>query len=151
MWFTPVWGYVHQLFFFFISFFQSSYMHQATDPTPQRTGDLCAPRQILLPELDQGTKPYTSSVHKALTKHLHLALPQVLTHSCITNHLHLALQVSHTVCTKHSQLFALSNLHRFLHKADQNYFLHHLATYLYITKRGLNMGKPMGRHPIPIT
>jgi hypothetical protein len=63
------------------------------------------------PELGQGTKPYTVCLHKALTKHLHLAL-QALTHSC-------------TKPTSH----ALSR------SMTSNYFLHHLATYLYITKR----------------
>jgi hypothetical protein len=78
----PVWGYIHQLFFFFfISFFQSSYMHQATMPTPHRTGDIRAPCQILLPRVHSKHRASTQSVHKALTKYLHLAL-QTLTRSC---------------------------------------------------------------------
>ena len=76
----PVWGYVHQLFVFFIIFFQSSYMHRATKPTPHRTRDLCASYQILLPELGHNTKPSYIVCTQASYNHLHLAL-QVLTHS----------------------------------------------------------------------
>jgi hypothetical protein len=104
----PTWGYVHQLFIFFIIFFQSSYMHRATKPTPHRTRGLCAPRQIFLPELGHNTKPSYTVCTPASYNRLHLTL-QVLTHSmlaqfiCIPsytvctpasyNHLHLALQV----------------------------------------------------------
>jgi hypothetical protein len=50
--------------------------------------------------------------------------------------------------------YARSTYNYYLHLAQlttlrshrSNYFLHRLAFYLYITKSGLNMGKPMGRH-----
>jgi hypothetical protein len=130
-WFTPVWGYVHQLFFFFIIFFQSSYMHRATKPTPHRTGDLCAPRQI------HNTEPSYN--------HLHLALQVLNTQyarSLLTIHTGLALsKIPYISCTNPTQISLISQIP----------FIHHLATYLYITKGGLNMGKPMGRHPIPVT
>jgi hypothetical protein len=55
-------------------------MHRASKPTPHRTGDLRAPRQILLPELGHNTKPSYTVCTQASYNHLHLAL-QVLTHS----------------------------------------------------------------------
>jgi hypothetical protein len=45
----PSWGYINQLFIFFIIFCQSPYMHRASKPTLHRTGDLHTPFQILLP------------------------------------------------------------------------------------------------------
>ena len=62
-WFTPVWGYVHQLFIFIIIFCQSPYMHRASKPTLHMTGDLCAPRQILLPRVRSQHKAFLHSLH----------------------------------------------------------------------------------------
>jgi hypothetical protein len=66
MWFTPVWGYVHQLFFFFIIFCQSSYIPRASKATLHRTGDLRAPRQILLPQAWHIIEPSYNHFHLAL-------------------------------------------------------------------------------------
>jgi hypothetical protein len=104
MWFTPVWGYAHQLFFFFIIFFQSSHMHRATKPTSHRTGDLCTPHQILLPRAWYITEPSY-------------------------NHLHLDLQV---LDTQYAQI--MHNYLHLAHWLISDYSLHRLDTYLYITK-----------------
>jgi hypothetical protein len=61
MWFTPVWGYVHQplrLLYYVLE----SYIHSLMCTKPQsqashRTGDLRTEHQILLPKLGQGTEP----------------------------------------------------------------------------------------------
>jgi hypothetical protein len=75
----PTWGYVHQLFILFIIFCQYPYMPRASKPTPHRTGDLCAPHQILLPRV--------RSQHKASLQSLALSFASS----------------QHTVCTKLTQ------------------------------------------------
>jgi hypothetical protein len=89
----PAWGYVHQLFIFFIIFCQSPYMHRASKPTPHRTGDLRAPRQILLPRV--------RSQHKASLQSLALS----------------SASSQHTVCTKLTQSHRSNYLHH-LHSAQ---------------------------------
>jgi hypothetical protein len=100
----PVWGYVHQLFVFFIIFFQYSYVHRDTTPTPHKIGYLHAPHQILLPRAWHSTEPSYN--------HFRLALQVLNTHyaQSIHNHFHLT------------------------HWLTTDSFLHRLDTYLYIKK-----------------
>jgi hypothetical protein len=81
------------------------------------------------PELGHNTKPSYTVCTQASYNHLHLAL-QVLTHSM------------HKASSS-----ALSHSTRSLY-----YYFLTSPRYLFIHyKWGLNMGKPMGRHPIPVT
>jgi hypothetical protein len=63
----PAWGYVHQLFVFFIIFCQSPYMHKSLEPSPHSIGDLRTPHQILLPQARFKQKAFLLSIHKLLT------------------------------------------------------------------------------------
>ena len=105
-------------------------MHRATKKTLHRTGDLHIPHQILLPKLGHSIKPSYTVFTPASYNHLHLAL-QVLTHS-----MHKAIStLDHTD----------PNLER------SHFYLYITLASIYTYKIGLSMGKPMGRHPIPIT
>jgi hypothetical protein len=78
------------------------------------------------PELDHSTKPLHSLLQSLA---LSLASFSQYAQSMYNYHLHLAYH--------HTDVYII------LHAP----FLHRLDIYLYITKVGLNMGKPMGRHP----
>jgi hypothetical protein len=102
-----------------------SHLHEQshTNPTPHRTGDLCTPRQILLPRVRLQHKSFYSISY---------------------SHLHLALQVSHSMHRAYTTITCTWNLaHRLFPTSPRCLFIHY--------KIGLNMGKPMGRHPFPIT
>jgi hypothetical protein len=94
-----------------------------TNPTLHRTGDLRAPRQILLPRVRLQHKSFYSISY---------------------SHLHLALQVSHSMHTAYTTITCTWHLaHRPFPTSPRYRFIHH--------KIGINIGKPMGRHPFPVT
>jgi hypothetical protein len=142
-----VWGYVHQLFSYLLSSF--NILQAQSHKNPLHIGqEICAHlARSSFPELGLSTKPsynlhtsFLQSAHKLLTictqasyNHFHLAL-QVLTHS-----MHKA--SSSTLRHKYSLLLHLAQWP--LLTSPSYLFIHY--------KMGLNMGKTMGRHPIPVT
>jgi hypothetical protein len=98
-------------------------MQKASKPTLQRTGDLRT--SLDPPSLGYNTKPLHS-------------LLQLLALSSAS-----LTQYARSIYNHYLHLAQLTNLrsHRL------NYFLHRLGFYLYITKSGLSMGKPMGQNP----
>jgi hypothetical protein len=101
------------------------------NPTPPRTKDLCT-------SLDPPSSHYSTNPSIVYYNELHLALR-------ISYSMHQALQFLITQI----QLLALSQLAQYLCTIQLLLTLPNLLLILY--KIGLNMGKPMGRHPIPIT
>jgi hypothetical protein len=91
-WFTPVWGYVHQIFFFFIVLCQYSYMHRASYPTLHRTRDLWHLTKSSFPELGPTTKPFLQSLSLNSTSSQHTTCTELARshRSNYLHHLHLA-------------------------------------------------------------
>ena len=122
-WFTPTLGLRPPTLLLYYCW-TIGYKHRASKPTPRRTGDL---RSLLDPP------SLSSSKHKTFLQSVHLALTILALSSASISH-------RSSLSTK-----------PLLKCPQKSPFLHSLDFYLYITKRGLNMGKPMGRHPGPIT
>jgi hypothetical protein len=101
---------------------------QSSTCTPHRTGDLRAPRQILLPRVDLAQSLLTIRALNTYNTCTQLCKPLTIMHRAFTfDHTDLITSTKpSTLLTLPSYLFILYNI-------------------------GLNMGKPMGRHPFPIT
>jgi hypothetical protein len=121
-WFTPTLG-LCPLTLLHYYCWSIGYKHRASKPTSRRTGDLHS-------SLDPPSP--CSSKHKTFLQSVHSALTILALSSASISH-------RSSLSTKP------------LLKCPQGPFLHSIEFYLYITKRGLNMGKPMGRHPGPVT
>jgi hypothetical protein len=122
-WFTPTLGLRPPTLLLYYCW-PIGYKHRASKPTPRRTGDL---RSSLDPPSP------SSSKHKTFLQSMHSTLTILALSSASISH-------RSTLSTK-----------PLLKCPKKGPFLHSLDFYLYITKRGLNMGKPMGRHPGPVT
>ena len=122
-WFTPTLGLRPPTLFLYYCW-PISYKHRASKPTPRRKGDLHSSLDPPSPCISKH-KTFLQSMHSTLTI---LALSSA--------------SISHRSSLSTKPL---------LKCPKKGPFLHILGFYLYITKRGLNMGKPMGWHPRPIT
>jgi hypothetical protein len=122
-WFTPTLGLRPPNLLFYYCW-PIGYKHRASKPTLHRTGDLCS---SLNPHSPSSSKP------KTFLQSLHSTLPILALISASISHRSALITKPLLKCPKKCP------------------FLHSLKFYLYITKRGLNMGKPMGRHPSPVT
>ena len=117
-WFTPTLGLCPPTLLLYY-FWPIDYNHRASKPTLCRTGDLRISLDLPSP---------SSSKHKTFLQSVHSALTILSLNSVSISH-RLSLSTKPLLkCPKKGPL------------------LHSLDFYLYITKRGLNMGKPMGRH-----
>ena len=123
MWFTPTLGLRPPTLLLYYCR-PIGYKHRASKPTLHRIGYLRSSLDPPSPSISKH-KTFLQSVHSTVTI---LALSSA--------------SISHRSALSTKPL---------LKCPQKGLFLHSLDFYLYITKRGLNMGKPMGRHLGPVT
>ena len=130
----PPQGYIHQLFLFIISVKQLQH-RASTILTLHRKKDLCN-------SLDPSSLRYNTQPFTICHNHLNSALQA--SYNC-------AQRIQNPICNQH--IFA--SLYHLSHSLLQHLSHRPFPTsprYLFIHyKIGLNMGKPMGRHPIHVT